>query len=189
MMKFVMLLSLFLSSAGAAWQPLPTVDLAKLRPADFRDDELDLPFYLAHFHQLAESVVEEGPDRGFINIPVWRSPGANKPYNARIMESILSFAFFYTYQQPWNPYYGSSAVRERLEAAMEFWLHLQNPEGRFAEAAPGRWNLAATAFSTKFMSRALELLHHGPPVDAALVQRVADAVRKTIRLVLTDAGL
>jgi hypothetical protein len=165
------------------------VDLSKLHPADFRDDELDLPYYLAHFHRFAASVVEEGPDRGFINIDVWRSPRDQKPYNARIMESILSLAYFYTCRRPWNPYYGSPAVRQRLEAAMDFWLHLQNPEGRFAEAAPGRFNLAATAFSTKFMSQALTLLHDGPPVDAALRDRVIEAVRKTIRLVLTDPGL
>jgi hypothetical protein len=184
------LVLLFLLSSGiacAAWDALPAVDLAKLRPADFRDSELDLPYDLAHFHR--QSVVEQGPDRGFINIQVWRSPRDNKPYNARIMESILSLAYFYTYQRPWNPYYGSPAVRQRLEASMEFWLHLQNPEGRFAEAAPQRWNLAATAFSTKFMGQALTLLKGGPPIEPALLERVVVAVRKTIRLVLTDPGL
>jgi hypothetical protein len=80
-------------------------------------------------------------------------------------------------------------VRQRLKAAMEYWLSLQNPEGRFAEAAPQRWNLAATAFSTKFITRSLTLLKDGPPFDAALLQRVTAADRKTTHLVLTDPGL
>ena len=184
-----LLIPLLCGTATAAWQPLPSVDLAKLHVSDFRDEELDLPFYLAHFRELAGSVVEEGPGRGFINIPVWRSVRDNKPYNARIMESILSLAYFYTYKRPWNPYYASPAVRERLEASLEYWLHMQNPEGRFAEAAPQRWNLASTAFSTKFMGETLTLLKGGPPLNPELVGRVVEAVHKTIRLVLTDEQL
>jgi hypothetical protein len=185
----LVLFCLSLGASGASWDPVPAVDLAKLRPADFRDDELDIPYYLAHFRRLAESVVEQGPDRGFINIPVWRSVSGNKPYNARIMESVLSLAYFYTTKRPWNPYYGSPAVRQRLEAAMEFWCRLQSPDGRFAEAAPQRWNLASTAFATKFIGQTLTLLRAGPPVDDALLKRVVEADRKSIHLVLTDPEL
>src|SRR5579864_1325087 len=110
----------------AAWDPIPSVDLSHLRPADFQDNDLDMPFYLARFKELADGVVESGPDRGFISIPVWRSVSNNKPYNARIMESILSLTYFYTRKAPWNPYYASHAVRQRLEAAMDYWLGLQN---------------------------------------------------------------
>jgi hypothetical protein len=189
MRTLIPLFCLALSASAAGWDPVPAVDLARMSPADFRDNELDLPFYLAHFRRLAESVVEQGPDRGFINIPVWRSVRDNKPYNARIMESILSLAYFYGTKRPWNPYYGSLPVRQRLEAAMEFWLHEQNPEGRFAEAAPQRWNLAATAFSTKFIGETLTLLKGGPPIDDALLKRVIAADRKTIHLVLADPEL
>ncbi len=189
MRKLGIFFSLALCAWGAGWDAVPKVDLARLRPADFQDDELDMPYYLAHFKELADAVVEEGADRGFINIPVWRSVGQNRPYNARIMESILSLAYFYTLKKPWNPYYGSPAVRQRLEAAMEFWCGSQNPDGRFAEAAPQRWNLASTAFATKFMTRAIVLLRTGPPVDAALLKRVTAADLKSIRLVLTDPAL
>ena len=72
---------------------------------------------------------------------------------------------------------------------MEFWCGLQNPDGRFAEAAPKRWNLASVAFATKFMTRAIALLRGGPPVDAALLERVTAADVKAIRLVLTDPAL
>src|SRR5688500_18878566 len=75
--------------------PLAPADLSRLSPSDFRDDELDLPYYLAHFHRLANAVRMSGEDRGFIDLPVWRRPEDNRPYNARIMENLTSLAYFY----------------------------------------------------------------------------------------------
>ena len=168
------------------WDPVPSVDLSKLKASDFRDDELDIPYYLKRFQELAGAVVEDGPNRGFMNIRVWRAAKDNQPYNARIMESILSLTWFYTTNRPWNPYYGSKAVRQRLEAALDYWRRLQSPEGKFSEYGPRQWNLAATAFATKFMGRTLMLLKTGPPIDAALHKRVIEANRRAIRITLTD---
>jgi len=62
---------LFVSSVPAQtaspWPKVPPADFRKLKPSDFADDELDLPYYLAHFHRVANSVVEDGDNRGFIN--------------------------------------------------------------------------------------------------------------------------
>ncbi|MEK6283417.1 MAG: hypothetical protein AABN95_23945 [Acidobacteriota bacterium] len=84
-----LLLLLFVSTVTAQtespWPKVPPADFTKLKPSDFADDELDLPYYLAHFHRVANSVVEEGDNRGFINISVWRSPQDNRPYNARVV--------------------------------------------------------------------------------------------------------
>jgi hypothetical protein len=74
----------------------------------------------------------------------------------------------------------------RLEAALDFWCRIQDPEGRFSEYAPERWNLAATAFATKFMGETLRLLAGGPEVDRAVLERAIAADRKAIRVVLTD---
>jgi hypothetical protein len=186
---FLLVLGMGWQAAAAGFDPIPTADLSKLKPADFSDDELDLPFYLAHLRELADSVVASGPDRGFIDIAVWRPASGDKPYNARIMENILSLAYFYTTQRPWNVYYGSKPLRQRLEAALEFWCRIQSPEGKFSEYEPQGWNLAATAFATKFMGRALILLRAGPPIDGALLARVEAADRKTIQIGLTDPGL
>jgi hypothetical protein len=184
------------SNAGAQstgtpnrWPAVPPADFSKLKPSDFSDDELDLPYFLAHFHRLANSVVEDGENRGFINIAVWRNAQDNRPYNARIMENILSLAFFYSTKRPWNQYYASPAVRMRLEAALEFWCRMQSSDGQFSEYGPQRWNLAATAFATKFMGQTLTLLHDGPPIDSKLRDRVIKADRKAVRIVLTDPGL
>lgn len=169
-----------------SWPPVPAADFSLFQPSDFSDDELDIPFYLAHFHRLANSVVETGTDRGFINIAVWRGVQDNKPYNARIMENMLSLAYFYSTRRPWNQYYSIPAVRVRLEAALEFWVRMQNSDGRFSEYGPQRWNLAATAFATKFMGETLRLLHDGPAIDKAILDRVIKADRKAIHFVLTD---
>jgi len=174
---------------AADWAPVAPVDTAKVRADDFADDELDLPFYLIHFHRLANAVVASGETRGFIDLPVYRAAEVNKPFNARIMENILSFAFFYTTRRPWNPYYADPAVRVRLEAALEYWCKLQHTDGRFSEYAPREWNLAATAFATKFMGRTLTLLRDGPPIDAALHRRVVAADRLALQALLTDAEL
>jgi hypothetical protein len=176
-------------SPASSWPKVPPVDWSKLKPEDFSDDELDLPYYLGNFHQLANSVVETGENRGFIDLSVWRNQQDNKPYNARIMENILSLAFFYSTKRPWNQYYASAAVRVRLEAALDFWCRIQSPDGRFSEYGPRQWNLAATAFATKFMGQTLTLLRRGPPINAALMTRVAAADRRAIQIVLTDPDL
>jgi hypothetical protein len=173
-------------TSSSTWLEVPPADFSKLKPSDFSDDELDLPFYLAQFHRVANSVVADGEDRGFINIAVWRNEQDNRPYNARIMENILSLAFFYATNRPWNQYYGSPAVRVRLEAALDFWCRIQSPDGRFSEYGPQRWNLAATAFATKFMGETLTLLRNGPPIDPRILDRVVKADRKAIHFVLTD---
>lgn len=157
----------------------------------FADDELDLPYYLVHFSRVAESVTPDGPNRGFLSLSVWRDQKDNKPHNARIMENHLSLAFFYTTKRPWNVYYGAPGLRDRLEAALDFWCRIQSPQGAFSEYKPEGWNLAASAFATKFMGRTLRMLREpgAPPVDPALLQRVEAAQRKAIVFVLTDADM
>ena len=177
------------STASAQWPPVPAADLSKLNPTDFTDDELDIPYYLKHFSTVANSILETGPDKGYINISVWRSRDHNKTYNARIMESILSIAWFYCTNRPWNQYYNSPAVRVRLEAALDFWCRVQNSDGRFSEYGPKQWNLPATAFATKFMGETLRLLKSGPPIDEQLHKKVIEANRKAIMVVLTNDSL
>src|SRR5277367_3517909 len=65
---------------------VPTLDASKIRPSDFADADLDMPFALVHFARLANCVLLDGPDRGFISLSVWRGTSQLHPYNARIME-------------------------------------------------------------------------------------------------------
>src|SRR5439155_5446549 len=132
--------------------------------------------------------------RGFMGKPVWRGSDKNQqgPWNARVMESHLSLAFFYCTDRPWNPYFASPAVRQRLEAMLTFWCNMQNPDGRFSEYGPQQWNLPSTAFATKFMGETLTLLEKNETkaaIDATLHRRLIDADRRAILAVLTRDDL
>lgn len=166
--------------------PVRPADLSKIGVDAFADDELDLPFYLANFHLLANSVLMAGKDKGFISLPVWRNVKDNKPYNARIMESILSLAFFYVTDRPWNTFRGDPELHKRLEASLAFWCDAIK-DGRFREYSETGYNLAATAFATKFMGETLWLLHReNVKIDAGLLDRVKQCDRAAIERVLTD---
>src|SRR5687768_5770663 len=90
-------------SFAQPFDPVPAVDLARFKPADFTDEELDvpgggnnsnfpMPYLLANFKVVADAVSDgtDGKPRGFITKTVWRGTKDNKPYNARIMENHLS---------------------------------------------------------------------------------------------------
>ena len=168
---------------------VPPVDPASIKASDFSDAELDLPYYLFHFHRVANAVVLEGEQRGWITLSVWRGDGNQRTYNARVLESQLSLAYFYCVKRPWNPYYANPAVRARLEAMLERWCNMQSPDGKFSEYAEGRWGLAPTAFATKFTGETLRLLAGGPPIDAALHERVRQAQRKALLITFSDPDL
>lgn len=165
------------------------VDLSEIDPSLFLKEEWYVPYYLKNFSQVANSVIDTGAYRGYINIVVWRTPDVNKPYNARIMESILSLVWFYTTDRPWNPYYNDPALRARIEAALTFWCNIQNDDGRFSEYAPGKWSLAPTAFATKFIGRALYLLEEGPSIDDKVLAHANESLRKALYISFTDSAL
>ncbi len=168
----------------AQWSAVAPADLSSFTHADFSDEELPLIPYLVHFHQVANAVVETGDNRGFIDISVWREPERNEPYNARIMENVLSLAWFYTADRPWNPYRGDPAVRVRLEAALDFIAGIQHTDGAFAEYGVGEWALGPTGFMTKFLGETLELLATGPAIDAAVLARAHETQSKAIEATL-----
>ncbi|MCH8524000.1 MAG: T9SS type A sorting domain-containing protein [Balneolales bacterium] len=181
------------------WNPLPSVNISGISPEVIGDWLVDRPasqgpdhdinYYIAHFHRVANAVRTSDPNKGFIDISVWRHAADNEPYNARIMESITTLAWFYTQEQDWNPYYGDEDLRKILEAALSFWVSIQNADGRFSEYGENRWNLAATAFATKFMGQTLEFLAEGPPIDETIHQQVREANRKALMVVFTDDTL
>lgn len=161
-----------------SFRPLPVFDASKTKPSMFSDSELDLPYYLVHFGKVANSVVEQGPTRGYIELPVWRSP--SKPFNARVMENIIYLSFFYTANRPWNIYYNAPGLRDRLEAALKYWLSLQSTDGALPQYAPQNCDLAATSFGAVYMSQSLRFLEGCKNIDTKLVNYVKAAERKAI---------
>ena len=148
-----------------------------------------MPYNLTYLPRIANSIETEGSDRGFINISVWRGTPQLHPYNARIMESILTLAWFYASRRKWNQFYANPALRARLELAFQYWCNSQSPDGKFSEYGVQQWNLAATAFAVKFISEALRLLKSGPPIAPALHARAIDCCRKAVHATLYDPDL
>jgi hypothetical protein len=188
-LPFFSALRSFAVSQGLAFPPVPPLDASRIKPSDFADDDLDMPFALSHFAQVANAIETDGPDRGFINISVWRGTSQLHPYNARIMESILTLAWFYTAPQTWNQYRADAALRSRLELALTYWCNLQSSDGKFSEYGPQQWNLAATAFAVKFMSESLRLLKDGASISSTIHQRAIDCCRKAVHATLYDPDL
>ncbi len=177
--------------------PLPRLqptNLAEIDPSVFSDRDLDphdgfkhsqwMPYYLEHLPRLANAILDQGPYRGFIDIAVWRGAANNHPREARIMENILSLIYFYTQRPEWNPYYGDEALRLRLEAAINYWLAIQDPRHPEADAVNAR-SPVVQAFSAKFMSRGFEFLkgaleRGGPVIDPMLLARLVEQQRRNI---------
>ena len=188
-LPFLSVTRLFAQPDASAFPSVPPLDASRIKPSDFADNDLDMPFALSHFAQVANAIETDRSDRGFINISVWRGTNNLHPYNARIMESILTLAWFYTAPQTWNQYRANAALRARLELALTYWCNEQSADGKFSEYGPQQWNLAATAFAVKFMSEALRLLKSGPPISDAIHQRTIDCCRKAVRATLYDPDL
>jgi hypothetical protein len=181
------------------WDVLPPVDFSTISPDSIQDwlmdrpvgqgVEYDIDYYIGHFHLLANAVETTGSNKGFIDLNVWRNPVDNQPYNARIMENITTLAWFYTQEESWNPYYGHPDLKNILEAALTFWINMQNSDGRFSEYGVNQWNLAATAFATKFMGKTLEMLQNGPPIDTVVHAQAKQANRKALMATFTMESL
>ena len=186
---FYFSLAIIVTSCTQKSSEVKPVDLHTISPESFAPEEWFVPYYLKNFHRVANSVLDTGANKGFINIPVWRQEEVNHPYNARIMESILSLVWFYTNKKSWNPYYGDSALREKIELALTFWCNMQNEDGRFSEYAYDRWSLAPTAFATKFIGRALVLLEEGPSIDKSVLLRSQQSMRKALYVSFTNEDL
>ncbi len=188
-----LILLLFAVLACQTNNNLPKVqeaDLSKIDPASFAEDEWFVPYYLKHFAEVANSVVDTGENRGFFDLSVWRGSHNHHTYNARIMEGILSLVWFYTADRPWNIYYGDSALKKRIEASLQFWCKIQNADGRYSEYRLGQWSLAPTAFATKFVGRALWLLEkQGPQIDESILEEARVSLRKAIYIGFTHEGL
>ncbi|MCU0228081.1 MAG: hypothetical protein MUF01_10620, partial [Bryobacterales bacterium] len=175
------------AARAQVWDTIPPADMNALELKSFADSDIDLPYYVANFHKIATAVEPDDPNRGFIRASVWQPADRNQPHNARVMENILSLAFFYTQKRPWNPWYGSQQLRHRLEAALSYWVHMQGPEGEFSEEGPRQWSLAATASASKFMGETLHYLKDGPAINEDLLRQVRQSQRKAILAVLYNA--
>jgi autotransporter-associated beta strand protein len=164
----------------------------------FSDSDYEVPYYLKHFAQVANSVVETTftsnsvtYPRGFLNIKVNRNVADNMPYNARIQEMQVALAYFYTADRPWNVYRGNTAVKVRLEAMLARWVEMQHPStGLFAEYSATNWSLAPTGFGAMAAAQALDLIQDsGLPFDATVFNNAKVALRKALMALFTRSDM
>jgi len=170
----------------APWPEVPPVDFSRINPSDFTDQEVDVPYFLFHFAQVANAVVESGENRGFLDLAVNRDTKDNRPYNARIMEMQMALAYFYGADRPWNPYHRHPAVRARLEAMLERWTRIQNADGLFAEYSPDNYSLAPTNFGAMAAAQSLEILvSTKAPFDPAILAAAKSSLRAALMAMFT----
>lgn len=171
------------------WEEIKPPALSYLDPDNFEDRYYGLggsdqsitamPFFISNFYQFANGVVEKGEYRGWINYPSWRHLEDQYPEHVRIMENVTTLAYFYCIDKPWNPYYNDKQVRLRFEAALKYWVDMQDDMGRYI--TPGgstNAHIGDTAFFTKFMGETLRLLAEGPEIDEEIHKSAIVALEK-----------
>jgi len=87
-------------------------------------------------------------------------------------QGALTLALLYTSPLAANPYSGRRRILELSRAAMEWWAHIQRPDGSFDEWFPREHCQVATAFTTWAITSAMTLLsdvdHPWPGRDRVL---------------------
>ena len=110
--------------------------------------------YLLIVAPLANSVIDDDPELfGWMEDGWWRTP--NQPYNARIMEHVATLSWFLTHERPWNPYYLDDDLAGRLDAALQYYLGIQQEGGYWTEYGWASESRAATGFGAVALSATL----------------------------------
>ncbi|GAA2271181.1 hypothetical protein GCM10010149_10960 [Nonomuraea roseoviolacea subsp. roseoviolacea] len=175
-------------AAGGAPGPLPEVaplDPGTIDLAAFTGLEQQIAPYLANLARLANSVDDDSATTyGYITCGCWRA--GQGPDDARVMENVLTLAYFYTADRPWNPYHRDPALRLRLEAALRFMLGTQNADGSFPQGGGDLHSRAATGFALELYAIMADLLDADGTVDPALVPSLTAALKRAATWFLED---
>jgi hypothetical protein len=142
----------------------------------FAPHEQRLAPYLVTLAAMANDIDDSDTElRGYQAGGWWRTP--SEPFNARISEHVATFAWFLVAERSWNPYTGDPALAARLDAAIDYYLRLQHPDGSWPEYSPDEHSRAATAFALGYLSKTLGRLR-----GAHLLPERCDAISASLRL-------
>ncbi|ONI68493.1 hypothetical protein BWI15_36480 [Kribbella sp. ALI-6-A] len=157
-----------IQSAHAAEGPLP---LLQPLPPGAPDRRLFAPLeqrfagYLAILAPMSNDIVDSDPaSYGFMAGGWWRTPA--QPFNSRVQEHVFTLSWFYANRRPWNPYYRDAALLARLDAALQHYLKLQNPDGSWPEYAPGERGKASSGFGLGYLAKTLANLRQANALPA-----------------------
>lgn len=103
----------------------------------------------------------DSPSWGWFNGGWWRSTYMF-PYNARIMESVLTLTWFYTHERAWNPYFRDPQVAIRLLGAIRYYISLQKPNGGFGTTTEDDEHPATTGFGLGHLALSYKYLLEVP---------------------------
>jgi len=95
---------------------------------------------------------------------------------ARFQEGLCALSFLYATPAEANPYYKSAALLRWIELGFAFWSNMQRPQGDFDEAYPFEHSLAATAFTSHYLSEAYRFVEADLSEEAK--QRFLQSLRK-----------
>ncbi|MGD7705362.1 hypothetical protein [Microlunatus sp. Y2014] len=123
------------------------------------------------------------------NFRGWFADGWHRPYihpiNTLIMQHVQTLAWFATHERPWNRYFGDPALIARLEAALQYYLSLQQPSGAFPEYTTDLNSMTASGFGQVSLAECLGSLQYGD-ILTHLHQPITDALRRCSTWVLTN---
>jgi hypothetical protein len=176
-----------MSSSARAEGSLPL--LANL-PAGAPDRRLFAPLeqrfagYLVILAPMTNDIVDTDP-YGFMGGGWWRTPA--QPYNARVQEHVFTLSWIYANQRAWNPYHRDSALLGRLDAALQHYLELQNPDGSWPEYAPGERGKASSGFGLGYLAKTLANLRQAGALPSRRTQ-LEVALRKGVQWYLDPAN-
>ena len=95
---------------------------------------------------------------------------------ARFQESVCVLSYLYAAEIEGSRYRKNPALLAWIRLGLEWWCGLQHPDGSFDEAYPYERSLAATAFTSFYVSEALGFL--GDDLDQATEVRVVAALAR-----------
>ncbi|WP_420113151.1 hypothetical protein [Pseudactinotalea sp.] len=154
---------------------LPLVDPLASEPdrSQFDDSEHVFAAYLTVVAPIANSIRDEDPYYGWMEDGWWRAP--QQPYNAREMEQVATLTWFLTHERTWNPYFADTKLRDRIEAALGYYLSSQLADGSWSEYEWDVPHLAPTGFGSvaltttyRYLREAGELTDWLPEIESAV---------------------
>lgn len=105
--RIAMVLGLGISGLAAQWPPVPAWDFSTTSAAAFADHELDVPYHLRHFAQVANAVVEN---------PFTDSTGTHLSGAFHAALIYLEYSVKTPASRPWSEWVGQSRVFSLTDA-------------------------------------------------------------------------
>jgi hypothetical protein len=140
--------------------------------------------YLVTLAPMVNDIVDTEPF-GFMAGGWWRTPA--QPFNARVQEHVFTLSWFYANRRSWNPYYRDAALLGRLDAALDHYLKLQNPDGSWPEYAPNERGKASSGFGLGYLAKTLANLRQAGSLPSRRTQ-LEGALRKGVDWYLDPAN-